>query len=227
MFYVPTAGPDDWRKRLAQPERHWAVGRSAMMLALCWETAAGFPPEVAATLETASTTEFEPFEFLIGFPEHKTPLPGGSRASQSDILVVAVSGQRLAVIAVEGKVDEGFDRPLSEWLGPHPSPGKLARLEHLCAVLGLSKVTIAKTPYQLVHRTAAAAIEASRLRAVPVMLVHSWGLEDEGFADYARLTALLGGDGRVGCLTRGALPNGGPILLGWVRGDDKWRTVEA
>lgn len=46
-----------------------------MMLALCWESAAGFPPEVAAVLTTCNAAEFETFEFLFGFPEHKTPLP--------------------------------------------------------------------------------------------------------------------------------------------------------
>lgn len=135
VFYVPTDDVGDWRRRLAQPEKHWAVGRSAMMLACCWEEAAGFPPEVSQLMDTLPV-EYRPIEFLAAFPEHKTPLPGGSRSSQSDILVLGASGDRLVAIAVEGKVDEGFDHPVTVWLGADPSQGRQVRLRFLCEALG-------------------------------------------------------------------------------------------
>jgi hypothetical protein len=155
VFYVPTKGLDDWRARLADSNRHWAAGRSAMLLAACWEETGGFPPEVSQALK-ASPVPINQIEFLFGFPEHKTPLPGGARPSQSDVLVVASAPDRPFVIAVEGKVDEGFDKPVREWLGEVPSPGKLRRLSFLGELLGLQKEALSEIPYQLIHRSASA-----------------------------------------------------------------------
>lgn len=222
MFYVPTNSVNDWRCRLAQPEKHWAIGRSAMMLACCWEEAVGFPPEVDHLMETIPFVD-GPVQFLAGFPEHKTPLPGGRRSSQSDILVLAAVNTGLLVIAVEGKVDEGFDKPVTAWLGPDPSPGKRLRLRFLVQKLGLTEESVADLPYQLLHRTAAAVIEADRFRATPMMMVHSWGAGDDGFDEYAQLLALLGAEAQVGRVTVGRVPNNRDILFGWVRGDDRWR----
>ena len=50
MFFVPTSGLDDWKKLLADPEKHWREGYSAHALAYRWEDAGGFPAEVLAVL---------------------------------------------------------------------------------------------------------------------------------------------------------------------------------
>jgi hypothetical protein len=218
-FFVPTDGVESWRLRLADPIKHWKAGRSAMMLASCWEDAAGFPPEVDAALRPMAPG----LRFVAGFPEHKTPLPGGNRASQTDVLVHAATEDGLLVIAVEGKVDEGFDRPVSEWLGADPSPGKRERLDYLVGLLGLDTDDGSGVPYQLIHRTAAAVIEAEPYGATPMMLVHSWGGADEGIDDFRRFTALLGAGSGPGP-SRGTLPDGQPIWFAWVRGDERWRS---
>lgn len=197
-----------------------------MMLACCWEDAAGFPPEVVHLMETIRVGD-GPVEFLVGFPEHKTPLPGGRRPSQSDILVLAAGEGGLIVIAVEGKVDEGFDKPVRAWLGSDPSQGRKRRLQFLAEKLGLAETSIADLPYQLLHRTAAAVIEADRFRATPMMMVHSWGITDEGFDEYARLLALMGAKADIGRVTVGHVPDNRDILFGWVRGDDRWRAYSA
>jgi hypothetical protein len=60
-------------------------------------------------------------ELLLAIPEHKTALPGDQRASQTDLLVLAKSNDRLVVIGVEGKVNEPFDRTLA---ARHRSAGR-------------------------------------------------------------------------------------------------------
>ena len=81
-FYIPTAGIDDWRMRLADPIKHWKTGRSARALASCWEAHSGFPDEVQQAIAETELWSPAGLDFVMGFPEHKTPLPGGRRASQ-------------------------------------------------------------------------------------------------------------------------------------------------
>jgi hypothetical protein len=42
-IYLPSFGPTDWQRLLADPVKHWRVGYSAMALANCWEAAQGLP----------------------------------------------------------------------------------------------------------------------------------------------------------------------------------------
>jgi hypothetical protein len=35
--YIPTTGPDDWQRFLADPAKQWGTGFSAKTLAYCWE----------------------------------------------------------------------------------------------------------------------------------------------------------------------------------------------
>lgn len=44
---IPSSGPDDWQQFLADPQKQWKRGYSAMAVALSWEAAQGLPPEVA------------------------------------------------------------------------------------------------------------------------------------------------------------------------------------
>ena len=46
-IYVPSKGPEDWRKLLGDPEMHWREGFSAMALANRWEDSNGVPAEIA------------------------------------------------------------------------------------------------------------------------------------------------------------------------------------
>ena len=85
-LFVPTAGPDDWRRLLAEPEKHRKTGNSAKALARCWEAAGGLPAEVAAVL--GKSPALSQLEALICIPEHQVPLPGGSRPSQNDVWVL-------------------------------------------------------------------------------------------------------------------------------------------
>ena len=220
MFYVPTDGVESWRRRLAHPELHWERGRSARTLATCWEQSEGFPGEVTRAVESYARWQEQGLEPLVGFPEHKTPLPGGERPSQSDIPIVARSGSGLVVMTVEGKVDEGFDRPLHEWLGSSPSAGKRQRLAYLWDQLGFDTEMVQGIPYQLLHRAVSAVVEADRFTAEPAMLVHSWGSLD-GFDNYASFLSPLGADAISDGFVAGRLSSG-VIHLGWVQGDPTW-----
>ncbi len=214
---VPSGGPDDWRRLLADPDLHWVVGRSARTLAFAWESAVGWPTEIGDALRvTSSLAAFRP---VYGFPEFKTPLPGGTRASQTDLLVLATDGQKGATVAIEGKVDEPFGETVEIWLGLDPSPEKLQRLGYLAQVLGLSPATLSPIRYQLVHRAAAAKIEAANNgSAVAVMLVHSWAPGLEGFDDFTSFAALLGIEAEHGRIDTSASAD---LWLGWIKGDPR------
>ena len=220
-IYVPSAGPDSWRQFLAQPERQWATGYSARTLAHSWEAAGGLPGEVRTALETVVATP----RLLLALPEHKTALPGGRRESQSDVFALIRSDEHVIAATVEGKVDEPFGPTVAEWL-QDASPGKRTRLKAVCGLLGLSDAPDGDVRYQLLHRTAAAVIEADRfLAGAACMIVHSFSPDARWFADYARLTALLGTEAEVGSATRVQLPSGKPLYLAWVAGDQRFRSA--
>lgn len=168
---------------------------------------------------------------LIGLPEHRVPLPGGSRSSQTDLMVIARnSASELVAIAVEGKVHETFGEKVGTWRRTAPTGGREKRLGYLCSVLGLPAPRALADPpdgafealwYQLLHRTASALIEARRFGAAhAVMLVHSFCPDDaDGHDAFARFAEHLGlprppGRGEVLRLPTDSAP---ALWLGWVR----------
>lgn len=189
-FFVPTTSTDDWRRLLADPVKHWRDGYSAKLLAERWQPANGFPSEVKAAL--AGSAVFRDIEFLCGFPEHKVPIPGGERASQNDILVLARTPDSLVSIAVEGKGEESFGPLLADW-SVAASDGKVVRLQFLLDILGLPQAIPGSTRYQLLHRATSAVIEATRFHARhAVLLVHSFSPANSGFGDFASFLQLHG-----------------------------------
>ena len=219
-IFIPTAGPGDWRGLLADPDKHWVRGRSARTLAHCWEDCDGFPPEVRAILgQSDALRDIEP---LLVFPEWKVPLPGGVRPSQNDVWVLAGSRSELVSIAIEGKVDEPFDRPLETWKAD-ASPGKQKRLEFLVSCLGLDSEPPGHIWYQLVHRTASAVIEAERFGAnAAVMLIHTFSPTDQWFPEYREFSRLFGIDAEIGVLGTTSARNEMPLYLGWVHGNERY-----
>jgi hypothetical protein len=214
-FLIPTTGPDSWRALLAEPDKHWKPGRSAWLLAHRWESAEGFPDEIGSALASSDAAALQGMEFLIGLPEWKTPLPGGSRPSQTDLLVLARNGTgSLVIIGVEGKVDEPFGPTVNEWEA-EATPGRLTRLAFLCDRLGIDAESAGELRYQLLHRTVAAMLEAERFDAdAAVMLVHSFDLERTGHDDYRRFL------GACGAESSGELSRIGSssTFCGWVAG---------
>jgi hypothetical protein len=217
-FFVGPDVPESWADGLARPG-HWKPRFSAHSLAFTWHRADGFPPAVASAFEAEETGTLAGLELIAGIPEYKVALPGGSRASQTDLFVLARSarGETVAV-AVEGKAREPFgDNTVEDWR-VDASPGKGRRLAFLLDVLGLpDDAALSGTRYQLLHRTASALIEAERLNARhAVMLVHAFGDQpEENFEAFQSFAAVLGA--RVG---RRLVANAGraprSLFLGWV-----------
>jgi hypothetical protein len=211
---IPSPSADAWASLLAE-ENHWKPGRSAWALAHAWQDANGFPARVDALLATSPT--FASAELVFGIPEHRVPLPGGARPSQTDLWALAHTARGLASIAVEGKMTETFGPTVGEWL-VGASPGKRERLEFLRELLGLVDPVPAALRYQLLHRTASAILEARRFLAPDaLLLVHSFSEGDEGYRDFENFADALGVSVEPGRLV--AVPGfAEPTLhLGWVR----------
>jgi len=212
QILVPTQSYEDWRRLLARPDRHWKPGFSAMTLARSWEAAGGFPPEVDAIFRSSGQPNIVGLEPVLIVPEYQIALPGGRRASQTDVLVLARTATGLVTIAVEGKVDEAFGPTVSERRSEN-SEGVEARLKFLYQCLGLPDVP-GSIRYQLLHRTASAVIAAQQFFAsTAVMLIHSFSSSDRWFDDFAAFAALL----RLGSCS------GVNLHIGWCKGDQKFR----
>ena len=217
---IPSSGPDDWRQFLAKPDLHWKTGWSARTLAHSWEAGDGIPPEVAAIMEQA----FGSPQLLFAVPEHKTGLPGGTRESQSDVLALVRHPAGLATYTIEGKVDEPFGPTAEEW-SANASPGKVERLDHVCGLLGLDHCP-GDVRYQLLHRTAAALIEAERFDAkLAGMLVHSFSPESRWRDEFTRFAALLGCHVEPGRASVVTVPSGKSLAIGWASGDQQFRAA--
>lgn len=209
--YRPMHSLDDWKA--LHPEKHWKPGFSAQSLAEFWHGANGnFPKAVKLALDGAPDHRLHDLELVAGFGEHKTPLPGGSRASHTDLLVVARSERGLVVIGVEGKCQEAFGPTLAEW------DRSEVRLDYLQSLLPGVPVFDGAIRYQLLHRCAAAAIEAARYHApVAVMLVHQFGGESESWSDFVAFTKVFGQEpGKGEVVSLGTCGNGVELFVGWV-----------
>jgi len=221
-IYVPTQDAEDWRQFLAGPDRQWRTGCSAKTLAYCWQEADDFPACVRKAFRNSSSAAFQNIEPLLIIPEHKVSLPGGSAASQNDIFVLAKFADQLVAITVEGKVDEPFDRPVSEWF-QNPSPGKQKRLEFLCSELNLPVDGVMDIPYQLLQRTVSATLLARQFQArIALMLVHSFSPRDKGFEEYAKFAALFGIRAAKDTVQHAQMFDNLVLYLGWARGDQKY-----
>jgi hypothetical protein len=130
---------------------------------------------------------------LLALPEHKVPLPGSSRGdSQSDLFAIIRAADKTFAVTIEGKVDEPFDRPLSEWLAD-ASCGKRKRLAFICDLLGLEPPLPSNIYYQLLQRTAAAVIEARRFKTdAAVMIVHSFSRTRKWYHAFEHFVSLFG-----------------------------------
>ena len=133
--------------------------------------------------------------------------------------MLAKSADQLVTITIEGKVDEPFDKPVSEWYR-NPSAGKVKRLEFLCSELNVPADDVMEIPYQLLHRTVSAKLLARQFQAgIALMLVHSFSPQDMWFGEYAKFAALFGIKAEIGNVQHAQLFDGLVLYMGWVKGD--------
>ena len=221
QIYLPSTGPECWKRLLAKPDLHWEPGYSAHTLAHCWEAARGLPPEI----ERLFRPTLGEVELLLALPEHKVPLPGGGADSQSDVFALVRTESGLASCTIEGKVDEPFGPTVGKWL-EDASPGKRQRLSFLCGLLGLAEPAPAHIRYQLLHRTASALIEADRFHAsTAAMIVHSFSPTRSWFDDFAGFAELMGAAPHADRLTGVTAVTSKPLYLGWASGDQAFLSI--
>ena len=210
---IQTSGVDDWRRFLADPEKQWKRGFSAMAAALSWEAANGLPSEIVEIFGGSP-------ELLFAIPEYKVALPGGARESQCDVFALGkVKGETIA-IAVEAKVNEPFGPTVGEW-SVGASPGKIERLQSIFDLLGLNGPVPVGIRYQLLHRSAAAILEADRFKTDrSAMIVQSFSREHRWFDDFQAFAGLFGIHAERGKGYTFELPSGRPFTLGWAVGSE-------
>lgn len=209
-IYLPSTGPEDWRHLLADPDKHWKRGYSAMAAALSWEAAQGLPPEIARIIGPEA-------DLLLAIPEHRVALPGGRRDSQCDVFALVAQGGGLVAVAVEAKVAEPFGPTVAEWMA-RPTPGRVTRLQAIADLLGCP-LPPGELRYQLFHRTAAAVLEARRFHAGrAAMIVQSFSAAHQWYEDFAAFCGFLGLEPARGQPLDRALPGGLGLTLGWATG---------
>jgi len=217
---IPSTSADDWKQFLADPEKQWKSGYSARSLAYCWVQAGEMPPEIILVL--GQVASLKNLKTIFAIPEHKVPLPGGSRASQNDVWVIGESSSGLVSIAVEGKVSETFGPTVGEWY-ENKTPGKEKRLKFLCQELGLEYPPALKVHYQLLHRTVSAIIEAKRFRtSEAVMVVHSFSKTNEWIEDYQYFLSLFGLHAEINQAVTTKIGNRINLSFAWVHGSENY-----
>ena len=221
-LFTRTLGPTDWRRLLAKPETQWEPGKSALEMAVCWESARttprGLPAEVANALD--SVNELAGAELVIGIPEHQVDFPGGGHPSQNDLWALLRKDSLHLSMTIEAKAGEPLDKLVADWLKDANSrSGKPARLEALQRELGIADADVSHLRYQLLHRTASALVEARRFGAgVAVMLVQSFNrtADEESWQDFRRFGEVMGADVREDGVVPSTRPTDVPLYLGWI-----------
>jgi hypothetical protein len=217
-----TSGPHDWKELLADPAKQWKRGYSARTLAHCWEASDAFPPEVAQPFAISNEHLLAELTPILAVPEFKVCLPGGNRASQNDIFVLARSVAGPVVVMVEGKVNESFGPTIESWR-KDVSPGKKARMAFLKRTLGLESSPPALVRYQLLHRAASAIIVGEQYRAAAaVLVIHSFSPKNAGWKDYQVFMKLFGVDAQMDAIQRLGATSRIPLFGVWVAGNPKF-----
>lgn len=190
LLALPLRRAEDVIPHLGKPT-HWRQGRSAKALADSWFDAGDIPPAVRALLSRSA--DFADAELLEAWLERETDLRDGrGSASQTDLLALLGTGDELAVLGIEAKVDESFGPLVADWLATGGT-GKAQRLAQLRGLLGLVDTVVGPLRYQLFHRTAAVVLEAKRFRASKaVLIIQSFCPDMSGIADARAFFDALG-----------------------------------
>jgi hypothetical protein len=189
----PLSEPEDVRPFLGKPDLHWKERYSAYETAHSWFAAGDLPSAIRDILQGNST--FADARLVNAYFEKRTELDDSGRGpSQTDVLAYLEIKSAVAVLGVEGKVNEPFGELVSEW--NDYSPGKLRRLARLVGRLALKpSKSIGSLRYELIHRTVATVLEAEKANAPEaVMLVQSFSPDDvrTGFVDFQNFATAMG-----------------------------------
>jgi hypothetical protein len=189
-LHIPVRVARDIIPFLGKGKLHWREGYSAHALATTWCMKAGLPPSVRRMLD--GTEVFAGAELVDGFFERETDLKDGlPRASQTDLLAIIRIQSGLAVLAVEGKVEEPFGQLIGDQR--QLSAGQKKRLSGLQALFDVPDRALADLRYQLFHRAAATIFEAQRYACRnALLLVHSFSTNLTGHSDFSAFASAIG-----------------------------------
>ena len=142
--------------------------------------------------------------------------PGLPRASQTDLLAIIRVRNEIAVIAVEGKVEESFGPLIGDQ--KHLSAGQKDRLSHLRKLFDVSERDVSTLRYQLFHRAAAAVFEAQRYACTKAfLLVHSFSPKLTGYNDFSAFASAIGlGEGPLGAVLGATTVNSISLYAAWL-----------
>jgi hypothetical protein len=163
-YSIPIEDAEEIIPRLARGIDHWKKNFSAYELAHAWFQRDGFPPLVREALNCCEHTRDA--ELLEGIFERQTDLGSRGSSSQTDLLCLARTHDARFIVAVEGKVAEGFGETVATWLkaNTRTDVGRRHRLKGLLKTFGncITESVLPGLRYQLLHRTASAIYEARR-----------------------------------------------------------------
>jgi hypothetical protein len=197
-----TRGVCNWRDRLANPDRQWRRGFSALETAVSWEGAddvAGWLPEPIARVFEG--TPYQHPELLMAIAEHKVALDGTGGDSQCDVWALLKTPVGGLSLSVEAKASEAFgdrNKSLADWL----AAGESKRSEQNRQTRWQSvKRRLPPIPddayrgiaYQLLHRCAAAVVEARRFQLQhAAFVVQAFDSPAESFQEFAKMCRVMG-----------------------------------
>lgn len=198
-----------------------------MSAAACWEESEPqLPPEISELLEATGDESLASLELLLAIPEWEVDLPGGDRASQTDVLAVTRNEIGLVVLGVEAKVDEEFGPTLGKQR-TNASKGQLERITYLERELGCAESLDDSIRYQLLHRTVSAILTARAFHAgIAVMMVHSFSPDSRWREDFEAFAAALDGKPLTDDLYDIELGRSPRLIIGWCKGAEEFLSVE-
>lgn len=217
---IPTNGPESWQRLLAEPEKHWQPGFSAMSTALSWESANGLPPEIRSLFKDADDPAMRDAVLALAIPEYKVDLAGGTRPSQNDVFALLSCTGGLISMMVEGKVREDFDDLLGGWKKRTSEAGVKARLTDITDNIGITEPPPDDIRYQLLHRTASAVIEAGRFHAKYAVVVIQSFVSNDGenhYNDFCKFVRLFQRTPTKETLIELSRPHGRQLFAAWVQ----------
>lgn len=205
-LHTATRGICSWREMLAKPDTQWERRYSAMETAVAWESAAaadrdnraGLPEPMAALLGTCL---YKQPVLLLAIAEHKVPLVGRGGDSQCDVWALVGTAAGTVSLSVEAKAQEPFgklNQSLLDWLsGEKSDESRRNRQARWACVQSHLPVAVddgySVVAYQLLHRAAAAVIEARRFGLKhAAFVVQAFGSPAASFEEYAKLCRAMG-----------------------------------
>lgn len=220
-IYVPSKDGSDWQRLLADPQKHWKKGASAMAAAASWERAGDrLPREMSELLKRSGEPELASLELLAAIPEWPVSLPGGRTRSMTDVLALCRNDLGLCVVAVEAKVLEDFGPTVGE-KRTRATPGQIERLAFLHKLLKVDHFPDG-IRYQLLHRTASALLTAEAFHArTALMVVHAFGSPEDRRADFKEFCDALGAAEIGPAVFKAARIKQHQLFLAWCDGDER------